>query len=144
MAEKKMDFSAFMADSADKIEPKDYIASNRFKGADDKPVPWKIKPISQEENEALGQECTTTYVTPTGEKKTRTDSLRYMAALIVRCVVYPNLNDAALQSSYGAVGAEELVKKMLLPGEFVDLYNAVGQLNGFETDMKEKIKTAKN
>lgn len=144
MAEMKTDFSAFMAGNASKAEPIDYVASKRFLGADGNPIPWKIRAISQEENEALGDECKTNYRTPSGERKTHFDDQRYLTTLVLRCVTFPNLDDASLQESYGAVGAAELVKKMLLPGEYADLVNAVAQINGFETDMKEKIQTAKN
>ena len=42
------------------------------------------------------------------------------------------------------MSAEELVQKMLLPGELVDLQNAIAQALGFENDIADDIETAKN
>ena len=67
-----------------------------------------------------------------------------MVASVVKAVIYPNLNDADLQDSYGVMSAEELVKRMLLPGEFDDLANAVAQALGFETSVADDVETAKN
>ena len=59
-------------------------------------------------------------------------------------VVYPDLNDEALQTSYGAIGAEDLLKKMLTPGELADLYLVANEVNDFKVGMNDKIKEAKN
>ena len=56
----------------------------------------------------------------------------------------PNLDDAALQDSYGAVGAQDLIQKMLTPGEYADLANMVQQVCGFEVGMDDKMKRVKN
>ena len=57
---------------------------------------------------------------------------------------FPNLNTEQLQASYGAIGAAALVKKMLTPGEYQDLFNAVLEANNFEVGMDEKVMKAKN
>ena len=59
-------------------------------------------------------------------------------------MTYPNLNSEELQNSYNAVGAGELVRLMLTPGEYSDLFQAVMQANNFEAGMDEKIKAVKN
>lgn len=139
-----MDFSAFMAGSAIAAEPVEYVASKRFKGKDGKPAKWKIQPFSASENDKLTKEFTRKVRLPSGERKNTFDNDRYNLAIVTKAVIYPNLNDPALQDSYGVMSAEELVQKMLLPGELVDLQNAIAQVLGFENDIADDIKTAKN
>lgn len=78
---------------------------------------WRIRPMSQRENEEIWKGC--------GEKEAR-----YEAAILAASVVYPDLKDAALQNSYGAIGAEKLLERLLLPGEYEALRLAVEEING--------------
>lgn len=137
---------AFLAENAIKAENIKYAASKRFVGADKKPIEWEIRVLSSEEDEALKNTCKKKTFTPgTRDVKIELDSEKYAEELICACVVYPNLNDAALQDSYGAVGAGQLIRKMLTPGEYTDLYLMVTQANGFEVGMDDKkINQAKN
>lgn len=135
-------FAAFMADRTMNFEPVEVVVSHRFleKG---KPVPFKIRPITQEDNEALIKECTRNFTDPvTRSRQKKLDDALYSAELIARCTVYPDLNDAALQDSYKAVGAADLARKMLLPGEFRRLVDAISGVCGFDT--AGELDTAKN
>lgn len=135
-------FTAFMADKTTNFEPVEVIVSSRFK-AGGKPVPFKIRPITQDDNEAIIRECTRNYVDPgTRVRRQKLDDALYSAELIARCTVYPDLNDAALQDSYKAVGAADLARKMLLPGEFRRLVDAISGVCGFDT--AGDLETAKN
>lgn len=78
---------------------------------------WRIRPMTQRENEEIWRSC--------GE-----DEARYEAAILAASVVYPDLKDAALQNSYGAIGAERLLERLLLPGEYEALRLAVEEING--------------
>ena len=135
------DFKAFMADSALPIEAETvgYVASKRFPGENGDPVEWRIRAITTEQ-EAKKR----TLIPGTRETKTEIDYDTYISAMICACVVYPNLNDAELQNSYGAVGAADLLRKMLTPGEYADLALAVQQNNGFDAGMADKIQKVKN
>ena len=53
------------------------------------------------------------------------------------------LNDAALQDSYKAMGAEKLITTMLTPGEFEDYSAKVLEVNGFQ-NVQELVDEAKN
>lgn len=137
---------AFLAENAIKAENIKYVASKRFLGADKQPIEWELRVLTSEEDEALKKNCKKKVFIPgTRDAKIELDSDKYAEELICACVVYPNLNDAGLQDSYGAVGAGQLVRKMLTPGEYTDLYLMVSQANGFEVGMDDKkIKEAKN
>ena len=63
--------------------------------------------------------------------------------MAVRCTVFPNLDDAELQTSYGVMGAEQLITTMLTPAEFEDYSTKVLQVNGFQTG-DEMVTDAKN
>lgn len=135
---------AFMAENAVRYSEVEYVASPRFV-EDGKPIPWKIAILDQVTMEDLRKKCRKRVV----DLKTRQGSVEYDTdkmndMLIEKCIVYPNLNDAALQDSYHAIGAVELAKKMLLPGEFTDLLQAISEAHGFETDLSEKVKRVKN
>ena len=67
-----------------------------------------------------------------------------MATVAARYVVYPELKNAELQNAYKVMGEESLLKKMLIPGEFNALLDAVADLNGFEEDLTDLVEEAKN
>jgi hypothetical protein len=54
------------------------------------------------------------------------------------------LKNPDLQRSYGVLGAESLLRKMLLPGEYVELVQHVQRLNGFDQDVNELVEQVKN
>ena len=78
---------------------------------------FRIRPMTQRENESIWKRC--------GE-----DEKRYEDAVLAESVVFPDLKDAELQNSYGVVGAERLLKKLLLAGEYDRLRMAVEEING--------------
>ena len=50
--------------------------------------------------------------------------------MLAESVVFPDLKEAALQNSYGVVGAEGLLARLLLAGEYDRLRRAVEEING--------------
>lgn len=136
---------AFMAENAIKYTEAEFAASKRFVDEDGEPIMWRLRILPQQEFDKLRQSCRKRVI----DAKTRAASIEMDAdklndLLVEKCIVYPNLNDAALQESYGAIGAVELAKTMLLPGEYADLMSAIVEAHGFESDMKDKIKLVKN
>ena len=67
-----------------------------------------------------------------------------MGKLAARCTVYPNLNDASLQDSYGVMGADALLKKMLTAGEYAEYLMKIQEINGFDVSFEDKVEEAKN
>lgn len=139
------DFSVFMAGNAIKDENVKYVASKRFvvKG---KPVEWEIKAISSEQDEAIRKECTkrVPIVGKRGQYNQETDTDKYIGKMCVACTVYPDLNNAELQDSYGVKGADALLKTMLKPGEYTEYKAKVMEVNGFDMSMEELVDEAKN
>lgn len=137
--------SCFLAGNVEIRENKKIVVSNRFKDKDGNPVEWEIRSISADEDEALRKSCTKR-IPVVGKKNQFTqdfDSNGYLAKLAAKAVVYPDLNNAELQNSYGVMGAEQLVKKMLYKDEFDKLTECLVSYADTE-DVNELIDEAKN
>lgn len=140
------DLSFFLKQNVEQEENTKYAASKRIKGADGKPIEWEIKAITPAEDDEIRKACTKRIPVVGGRKGEFTkdvDTAKYMAAVITKCVVYPNLNDMELQNSYGVMGAEALIKTMLKPGEYVDLGTKVQEVNGYIAT-EDLVEEAKN
>ena len=140
------DFSMFMAGNATQDEVVEYVVSKRFKGKNGKPVAWKIKAIDSDLDEAIKKECTkrVPIAGKRGQYNQETDTDKYIGKLCVACTVFPNLNDAELQDSYGVKNADSLLKKMLKPGEYTEYKAKVMEVNGYDMSMEELVDEAKN
>lgn len=121
------------------VENKEVIISNRFM-EDGKPVPFEIRPISQDENELLMKKHTKR------DKKGNEsfNRMEYIAELTANAVISPDLTNAELQKHYGVLGASSLLKKMLLVGEYVALTEEVQKLSGLDKDINDEVEEAKN
>ena len=139
------DFAVFMAGNANKDETVKYVASKRF-AVKGKPVEWEIKAIDSDLDELLRKECTKKVPIPgkRGQYNNEIDTDKYIGKMCVACTVYPNLNDAELQDSYGVKSADALLKKMLKPGEYTEFKTKVMEINGYDMSMEELVDEAKN
>ena len=79
-----------------------------------------------------------------GQYTQEIDTNKYIGLLACACTVFPNLNDAELQNSYGVMCADELLKAMLLPGEYADYLMKVQEICGFDKSTQELVDEAKN
>lgn len=121
------------------VEEKEVVISNRFM-EDGKVVPFKIRPVSQDENKILMKKHT---------KKDKKgvesfDRMEYIAELTANAVISPDLTNAELQKHYGVLGASSLLQKMLLVGEYIALTGAVQELSGLDKDINDEVEEAKN
>ncbi len=139
------DFAIFMAGNAQKAETVKYVASKRFANKG-KPVEWELKAIDSELDELIRKECTkkVPVAGKRGQYTQETDTDKYIGKMCVACTVYPNLNDAELQDSYGVKSADALLKKMLLAGEYTEYKAKVMEVNGYDMSMEELVEEAKN
>ncbi len=139
------DFSMFMAGNAEKDEVVKYVASKRFKNKG-KAVAWELKAVSSDLDEAIRKECTkkVPVVGKRGQYNQETDTDKYIGKLCVASTVFPNLNDAELQDSYGVKSADALLKAMLKPGEYTEYKAKVMEVNGYDMSMEELVDEAKN
>ncbi|BBH19830.1 phage portal protein [Paenibacillus baekrokdamisoli] len=141
---KTNDLSAFFAQNATAEETEDFTVSDRFKTADGKPISWKLRSISASEDEECRRAATKVIKGKRGQSTKEISTDEYLAKMAVACVVHPNLKDAELQSSYGIMGAENLLRKMLRAGEYATLIEKVQEINGYDKDMNELVEEVKN
>ena len=122
---------------------KEIIISDRFK-EDGKPVPFKIRTISQAENDALVKKAQKVDMVR-GRRIQYQDDQKYTNSLIVACTVQPDFRDAELCQAYGTLDPLEVPGKMLLSGETAKLVEAIMNLNGFSIQSpEEEEEEAKN
>lgn len=120
-------------------EEKEVVISERFL-ENGKPVPFRIRPITQKENEGLIRKHT-----KRDKKGNETfDRVSYNHELTAIAVVQPDLENAELQNAYGVLGATKALTAMLYVGEFTALMEAVQELSGLDKDINEDIEEAKN
>ena len=138
--------SLFFAENVQKDELVKYVASKRFKDEEGNPVHWEIGCITSDEDENIRKMCTkkVPVVGKKGMYAPETDFDAYLGKLAARCVKFPDLNNAELQNSYGVMGADNLLKKMLKPGEYQDLLKKIQEVNGFDTTLEDDVTEAKN
>ena len=138
--------SAFLVQNVEKTENIKYVVSKRFLDEDQKPIEWEVRCVTSSEDEELRRNCTKRVRVP-GKKNqftNETDYNLYLGKLAAACTVFPNLNNAELQSNYGVMGADSLLKAMLLPGEYANYLTKVQEVNGFDIDFDEMVEEAKN
>lgn len=140
------DFKAFFAENVIAKENVKFVVSDRFKDENGKPIEWELKILTAREEEMIRADCTRRI--PTGGKSRsyteKFDSQLYIKKLVSYCVVYPNLNNAELQNSYGVVSAEDLIQAMLISGEYINLMKEVMEINKLSDDFEELVDEAKN
>lgn len=141
------DFSCFLKGNALAVENVKFVASKRFiNPKTKKPVEWEIKPIETVTDEQLRKECTKKIPVAgkRGQYNMDLDTDKYLGKMCAACVVYPNLNSAELQDSYGVKDSDTLLKTMLTAGEYMELKAKVAEVNGYDVSMDELVEDAKN
>lgn len=137
--------SAFLKENKIKREAYEYVASKDFVDGEGSPIPWKIRPLTNEELDNLRDRFTKRVKNKMTQKTEEVfDREGFTMEMATTAIEFPKLDDAKLQESYGVVGADSLLNAMLTPGELQDLFLAVNEASDFEVGMGQKIKQAKN
>ena len=137
--------SAFLKENKIKREAYEYVASKDFVDSEGNPIPWKIRPLTNEELDNLRDRFTKRVKNKMTQKTEEVfDKEGFTMEMATTAIEFPKLDDAQLQESYGVVGADSLLNAMLTPGELQDLFLAVNEASDFEVGMDQKIKQAKN
>nr|DAY51565.1 MAG TPA: tail assembly chaperone protein [Caudoviricetes sp.] len=141
-----MGLNSFLKQNVVEKEHIKIAVSDRFLREDGKPELWELKAISTAENEKLKNSCTKDVPIPgqRGAYRPEIDYNGYLLKLSASCIVYPDLNNKELQDSYGVMGAEKVLERMLIPGEYTDLLAEIQKINGFDVSLADKVEEAKN
>ncbi|RAV19726.1 phage tail assembly chaperone [Paenibacillus contaminans] len=138
------DLSVFFAQNVAGEVTEEVAVSARFRNKDGSAVLWKLRSMTEDENEQCRKAATRRVKGKNGQYTQETNTEDYLANLVSSSVVFPDLKNPDLQRSYGVLGAESLLRKMLLPGEYVELVQHVQRLNGFDQDVNELVEQVKN
>lgn len=139
--------SFFLKQNVEQEENVKYVASKRYKDEEGKPIEWELRTLTTEEYEAFNKQSIKRVPVVGGYKGQYTKDLntdKLASLMVVASVVEPNLNSKELQDSYGVMGAEALVKKLLKPGEYQELSRKVQEVSGFNVTQDELVEEAKN
>ena len=141
----------FLHPIADK-EEKEVIISKRFVKRDNdgnvildedgKAVlkPFRIRAVSQEENEAIAKSATRTHKDRSGQTVRDFDKVRYSRSLVVAATVEPDFRSSEMCQAFGTMDPMEVPGKMLYSGEYQKLADSIAELSGIGEDLEEAAK----
>lgn len=135
--------SCFLSQNKIKKANLKYVASKNFIDENRNPIEWEIRELTNAESDDIKKQCSI----KVRNKNTYTmefDSDQYGAKVAAKCTVFPDLNDAKLQDSYGVMGDDALLKAMLSLGEYTDYCAKVLEHNDFDKSLNDKVEEAKN
>lgn len=124
---KNMSLNGFFKSNAKSLPDVKVVVSERFTNEDGSPIEWVLHPISTKRVEEITKRNTKTTI-KNGKKESTVNEENLNAELLEAVVLYPSLNDAELQDSYGVSSANELLSIMLYPGETQVLTNALQEV----------------
>lgn len=124
---KNMSLNGFFKSNAKSLPDVKVVVSERFINEDGSPIEWVLHPISTKRVEEITKRNTKTTI-KNGKKESTVNEENLNAELLEAVVLYPFLNDAELQDSYGVSSANELLSVMLYPGETQVLTNALQEV----------------
>lgn len=124
---KNMSLNGFFKSNAKSLPDVKVVVSERFTNEDGTPIEWVLHPISTKKVEEITKRNTKTTI-KNGKKESVVNEENLNAELLEAVVLYPSLNDADLQDSYGVSSANELLSVMLYPGETQILTNALQEV----------------
>lgn len=124
---KNMSLNGFFKSNAKSLPDVKVVVSERFTNEDGTPIEWVLHPISTKRVEEITKRNTKMTI-KNGKKESVVNEENLNAELLEAVVLYPSLNDAELQDSYGVSSANELLSVMLYPGETQVLTNALQEV----------------
>lgn len=120
-------------------EPKEIIVSKRFVDDDGNPVPFKIRPLTQEENAALIKRAKRA-TTVNGVRQEIIDSSLLSALTVLEATVEPDFKSKEVCDAFGVLDPTMVPGKMLLSGEYAKLMQEITALSGFDTNAEDEAK----
>lgn len=137
------DLKFFLKQNTIPVENQEVEVSKRFKDDAGNTVKFEIKSISNEMDDALRKQNTRQVKKAKGVVVPELDQQKYFVDLVLKSLVYPDLDDKELQDSWRVMDSRELINAMLLPGEYTALLQEVQKINGWDLnveDIKDEVK----
>lgn len=124
-------------------ETVEIVISDRFLDENGKPVPFKLRSLSQNEMQRLQKKSYTDQMV-NGKKSKVLDEFLYLDNCLVESVIYPNFKAHELCERYGTEDPVTLPRLMLLKREYEKLARAMMKLNGVDDDDIDLGEVTKN
>ena len=140
-------FELFMKANKVKRENIFIAATKSILGKDGNPVLWEVRHLTTKEANVIREDCTTEIQVKgkPGMFRSKRNTNEYLGKLASAAVVYPDLNDKALQDSYGVMTPEELIFEMIDdPTEFNEFLEKIQNMSGLDKSLNDKVEEAKN
>lgn len=112
---------------------KEIVISDRFQDENGNPVPFKIRSITQEENENLLKKARRVRKV-NGQLQEYVDNTEYSRSLVVAATIDPDFTSTEMCEAYGVMVPGMVPSKMLLTGEYAKLMQAITELSGLDDD----------
>jgi xkdN-like protein len=113
------------------------ITFKRFVDENGNPVPFRVRSLTQEENEQITKASLRVKKGKGGATQEQLDNGEYTRRIIVAGTVEPDFSSRELCEAYGTLDPLQVPAKMLLSGEFATLLKAITELSGFDADSPE-------
>ncbi len=122
-------------------EEREVVISSRFQDGEGNSVPFRIRPVTQWENDSITRLSRRTQKV-NGVLQDYLDTVEYNRRLVVAATIIPDFQNKELCKQYGTLDPLELPAKMLLSGEFRKLLTEILDVSGFSNE--NPTKEAKN
>lgn len=117
-------------------EEKELVISKRFLDEQGNPAPFKIRSVSQEENEQITKASRRQRKVGSMVQE-HLDSIEYGRRLVVTGTMVPDFRAKEMCEAYGTLDPMQVPGKMLTAGEFAALLDAISELSGFDAEPPE-------
>jgi hypothetical protein len=124
----------FLLEASAELETKEVLVSERLKAH-----PFRIKAMDNAQYNRFQRVCLSQ---KKGERKF--DDAKMKLAMVAECVVEPLFASAEWVKKSGCATPEQLVSKVLRPGEIERLAGEISLLSGFGQEVEAAVEEAKN
>ena len=115
------------------------VIYDRFLDEQGQPVPFKIRALTQEENDQITKQATR-QIKVNGQPLERLDSTDYTRRVIVAATVEPDFRAKEMCDAYGVLDPLLVPGKMLFSGEYAKLGREIMALSGAENGLEDEVK----
>jgi hypothetical protein len=124
----------FLVEAATELETRELVISDRLRK-----WPFTIRAMDNAQYTRFQRVCVTQ---KKGERKF--DDAKMKVSMVAECTVQPHFADAEWLKQAGCGTPEQLVSKVLRPGEIERLAGEISLLSGFGQQLEEAVEEAKN
>lgn len=118
-------------------EEKEILISNRFVDEEGNPMPFKIRPLTQEQIDAITKQSQRVTI-KNGQRQEWFDNIDFNRRIVVAGTVDPDFTSTEVCQACGVLDPTLAPAKSLLAGEFAKLRDAIADLSGFNGDTVEQ------